>query len=374
VLALLHRLADRGVAVALTTHREADIEGCDRVVLVSDGRITGDDTPEVLLGCFGAARVSDLYRGVGDFERRPEARRANLPTAAPSPRPRARTGSGAGARDRRRPSITPWRQVALLTRRNSEVMVRNRLTLAVLLGSPLLVTAMMATLFGPGSFDGADPSGVGPVHLTFWLAFAGFFFGLTYGLLQVVVELPVLERDRFAGVSPAAYVASKVLVLAPLLVAVAAVLLVTLRELERLPALCWPTMAMLLVTLTLESLSALALGLLASALVRDPSQATLALPMLCFPQVLFSDAVVPVDDMTVPGRLMSAPLANRWGFEALGRDLGLGALGDLPAVGAHGAAFSGSVLGCWAVLALSAAALLLVTRSVLGRTTVAPPS
>ena len=65
------------------------------------------------------------------------------------------------------------------------------------------------------------------------------------------------------------------------------------------------------------------LGLLASAAVSNASQAALALPMLCFPQVLFAGAVVPVPDMATPGRLLSLSLANRYSFEALGRGLHL---------------------------------------------------
>jgi ABC transport system ATP-binding/permease protein len=219
----------------------------------------------------------------------------------------------------------------------------------------------MATLFPTGSFD--DAGGAGGVQLTFWLAFAGFFFGLTYGLLQVVVERPVLERERFAGVSVGAYVASKVLVLAPLLTAVAAVLLVTLAGLDRLPTMSTSTLAALLATLVLEALSALALGLLASAAVRDAAQATLALPMLCFPQVLFAGAVVPVATMTLPGEAISVLLANRWGFEALGRILELDA---------HGSSFQGSPLACWALLFGGFVVLSAATWWVLRRTTPAP--
>src|SRR5258708_35638616 len=97
----------------------------------------------------------------------------------------------------------------------------------------------------------------------------------------------------------------KVAVLAPTLAVVAAILLATLRVLDRLPAWGLPTYASLFVTLILESLCALALGLLASAVVKDAAQATLALPMLCFPQVLFAGAVVPVAAMAALGRAMS---------------------------------------------------------------------
>ena len=77
------------------------------------------------------------------------------------------------------------------------------------------------------------------------------------------------------------------------------------------------------VTLVLTSLAALALGLLASAAVADPTQATLALPMLCFPAVLFAGAVLPVDTMNVGGRALSVVEIARWAFEAIGHDLGL---------------------------------------------------
>ena len=88
------------------------------------------------------------------------------------------------------------RQWWLLTRRNADVLFRNRLTLAILLGSPVLVTVMMATLFQPGAFDPGGAADVGPAQIVFWIAFAGFFFGLTYGLLQIVGEMAVFRRER----------------------------------------------------------------------------------------------------------------------------------------------------------------------------------
>ena len=134
----------------------------------------------------------------------------------------------------------------------------------------------------------------------FWVAFAGFFFGLTYGLLQIVGEFSVFRRERFAGLSVVAYLGSKLAVLLPVLAMVNVAMLAVLRALDRLPDAGLRTYALLLVTLMVESLCALALGLLTSAAVADAAQATLALPMLCFPQVLFAGAVVPVAEMAAP--------------------------------------------------------------------------
>jgi hypothetical protein len=47
----------------------------------------------------------------------------------------------------------------VLTRRNADLLVRNGLTLAVLVGSPALVITMMAVLFRPGAFDDTATSG-----------------------------------------------------------------------------------------------------------------------------------------------------------------------------------------------------------------------
>ena len=92
---------------------------------------------------------------------------------------------------------------------------------------------------------------------------------------------------------------AKVAVLMPILFAVIVTMLVTLGALDRLPNLGLDTYAHLTVSLMALAVAALALGLLASAAVSDPAQATLALPMLCFPAVLFAGAVLPVDDMAL---------------------------------------------------------------------------
>jgi ABC transport system ATP-binding/permease protein len=165
-----------------------------------------------------------------------------------------------------------------------------------------------------------------------------------------------------------AYVASKVTALLPVLAGVSAVLLGVLRILGRLPALGWHVYALLFVTIVIEATSALALGLLASAAVSNAAQAALALPMLCFPQVLFGGAIVPVDQMALPGRLMSLVLSNRHAFDALGRDLDLDRYtATVPAMSAYGDTFHGGTGSSLIALASFAVVLTLATVWVLDR-------
>jgi ABC transport system ATP-binding/permease protein len=383
VLRLLRRLAEGGTTIVLTTHSPTDIDLCDRIVfLARDGYLAFVGTPAEARRHFATTDLTVAYerlaledtperwaqrfaavRGRSDG---PDARYASGATAHP---PLRSVPNQVGRRDplaNRRAG--PRRQWAVLTRRSADLLVRNRLTLGVLVGSPALVIAMMAVLFRPGAFDAAAVSTGEATQTVFWLAFAGFFFGLTYGLLQIVGEMAILRRERLAGLDARAYVGAKVAVLTPILVVVAGAMLAVLRALDRLPRASGSVYAGLLVTLTLEALAALALGLLASASVTNVAQATLALPMLCFPQVLFAGAIVPVPDMAGPGRAMSAGLANRWAFESLGRALELDRLASFgtPSSAQH-AAFAGSpVEGC-VVLAGFVALLLAATVAVLAR-------
>ena len=177
------------------------------------------------------------------------------------------------------------------------------LTLAVTIGSPVAVIAMLAILFEPGGFDAdvADRATGGMV--AFWIAFAAFFFGLTFGLLQIVTEFadpaPRTVRrpqPRFLPRSPSSPCSS------PPSSRSSRSMIAVLTVLHRLPTMSAGATAELVVTLLLDAVAATSLGLLASAAVADPAQATLALPMLCFPAVLFSGAVVPIGTMTAAGR------------------------------------------------------------------------
>ena len=222
----------------------------------------------------------------------------------------------------KRPVANGFTQWQVLTRRTLETFVRNPLTLAILLASPVLVVGMFAILFRPGAFDFRNPSPSSMVMIGFWIVFAAFFFGLTYGLLQICTERTIVRRERLVGLRLGAYVASKVTVLVPFLLVVIVAMLGVLRLLDRLPARPLATYASMTVGLLLCAVAALGLGLLTSASVGNVAQATLALPMLCFPAVLFAGAILPVHLMAKAGAALSVMMPSRWAFEAIGHDLG----------------------------------------------------
>ncbi|MFF2123942.1 ATP-binding cassette domain-containing protein [Streptomyces olivochromogenes] len=364
LLRTLRALAEDGTTVVLTTHTLADLLRGDQVVFLSpDGEVAYAGEPGPLCGAFGVGTVEEVYEAVAQGVRVERAgppddvRQADTPSP---PVPVRRVGA--------------LRQWALLTRRGTALLLHNRLSVAVLAGSPVMIVAMFAVLFRAGAFDRAAPDPGSTAMIMFWIAFGAFFFGLTYGLLQICTELPVLRREWLAGLRIGPYVASKLTTMLPVLAVADVLLLVVLRALDRLPAAGWGTYGSLFVSSVLASAAALALGLLASAAVTEPGQATLMLPLLCFPQVLFSGAFVPVPRMTGAGEAISWAMTNRWAFEALGSGVGLESLWRTgasplgpPLLDSYGDSFGHPASRGWLLLAGFAVLFLAVTWAVLVR-------
>ncbi len=370
LIGTLRRLADQGTTIVLTTHNTDDLRACDRIVVVAAGSVVFVGSPTQALEHFDVEHLADIYlRTPPDWSPTSDDR-ARAAVAPPTPQTGA---AGRAGYPDRAGAITQWR---VLARRNLDILRRNRLTLAIMLGAPVLVIAMFTMLFRPGALGPETIDATAAVSTTYWMAFAAFFFGLTYGLLQVCTELTILRRETFVGLRIGPYIAAKITVLTPVLAAVNVAMLAVLCSLDRLPALDAATYGRLAVTLVLTSVAALALGLLASAAVADPAQATLALPMLCFPAVLFAGAVLPVPTMDVGGRTLSVVVLARWTFEALGHDLGLTSLlandstGRGPTLLAqYGDAFNRGTAGHWAILAVFTVVFLAGTATVIRRRT-----
>jgi ABC-type multidrug transport system ATPase subunit len=368
LIAHLRELADRSATVVFTTHSAEDLDLCDRIVFMAPGgRVGFVGTVDEALEHFGISSVPELYRRLANVDTTTYA----AGTAGTVPVPDARTHDV-----KRRPVASGFTQWGILTRRALETFVRNPLTLAILVASPALVVGMFAILFRPGAFDFQDPSPSSMVMIGFWVVFAAFFFGLTYGLLQICTERAILRRERLVGLRLGAYVASKVTVLVPFLLVVVVAMLAVLRLLGRLPSRPLLTYASMAVGLLLCAVAALGLGLLTSALVRNVAQATLALPMLCFPAVLFAGAILPVNLMARAGAVLSMLMPSRWAFEAVGHDLGArqilahgGSKLGPPLLASFGDAGTASTGTYWLILAAFAVLFLVATWGVLVRST-----
>lgn len=149
--------------------------------------------------------------------------------------------------------------------------------------------------------------------LYFVLCLSSVWFGCVNGCREIVKERSILKRERLFGLSIAAYVQSKFIVLATLgFLQVLLLLMAVEWQLE----LRGPFLIQLL-ALWLAALAGVSLGLTISSFSRNQERAVLAVPLLIIPQLLFSEMAIPEHLFGQAMRYIEKVMPVRWSFEMM---------------------------------------------------------
>lgn len=332
VMSGLRRLADRGRTVVVVTHSTLHLGLCDRVlVLGRGGTVAYFGPPAGVLGHFGATEYADVFQRVDADPARWAARYAATVRAPASPaRPAPPDAEPPPARQGR------WRQWAVLTRRTVAVTAADRLYAVLLPGLPLALAGLLHLIPGhDGLGPPDDPLGrsAEASQLLVVLIVGAVFLGLAGGIRELVRERAVYRRERAVGLSPAAYLGSKIAVFAAL-AAVQATLFVTVGLLGRpgpAESLVLPDATVeLIVVVWLTAVTSTATGLLVSAFVTTGEQTMPVLVGLVMAQLVLSGGL-----FAVVGRVgveqMSWLAPSRWGYAAAAATTDLDAIAVDPA-------------------------------------------
>ena len=338
VMTKLRELADDGRTVIVVSHSVAHLDVCDRLlVLAPGGRVAYFGPPGEALAYFGADDHADMYtmlereRSVDwadRFRRSPQYREyvveaAGAGQAAPPPPP----PSAATAQQ------TPLSQFTTLCRRYLAVIAADRQFVILMTALPLLL-ALFAhavpahhglSILNPHDPGRPDRSGV---QLLLVLVLGGCLIGSTASVREIVKERPIYERERSIGLSPVAYLASKIAVLS-VLTGAQALLLVVLGLLGSqgpddgalLPSGTLEVIAAVIAT----TLAAMTIGLILSAVVRNADRTMPLLVVLIMAQLLLSGGLFPVNGRPLLAQF-SWLMPARWGFAAGASTMDLNAL------------------------------------------------
>jgi ABC-type multidrug transport system ATPase subunit/CRP-like cAMP-binding protein len=363
MMRLLRRLADDGSTVVLTTHATKNVAMCDKVIILArGGYLAFVGTPEQALRYFEVEAFDQIYDKLSD-EATPEEwaeRFAASPEYAEQNRNReAVTETAASARSlasggRRR---SPFRQLAVLTRRNFDLTTATRRDVAVFFTQPIIIALLMLAVFRIHPFRlGVDNPRI-PLVVLFFLISTGIFFGISNAIREIVKEYPIFRRERMVNLSIVPYVSSKAVVIAPILVVQEVLMVAVLFAAQRLPERGLSVYGPLLLTICLNAFAAMAMGLFVSAVVSNADQASRLVPMLLIPQLLFSGAILSVPAMGVVGQAISRVMISKWAFDALGHVADLNGLfkhGTSPLAAAmlrdYGETFNAQIVVNWGVL------------------------
>lgn len=126
-------------------------------------------------------------------------------------------------------------------------------------------------------------------RLQFVLAMVAVWLGTFNSCREVVKERLIFLRERRTGVPVRAYLVSKVLVLSCLAALQALLLVVAVQRTVRFES----SLPLTFATLFLVALTATALGLLLSSLVKSQNSLIALVPLALIPQLIFSDVLIP---------------------------------------------------------------------------------
>lgn len=314
VLTTLRRLADRGQCVVVVTHSQRVIADCDQVaVLATGGGLAYFGAPDRMHDYFGTSTPAALF--------------AVLDEAADSlyiPQPAQPVRPGRSAARPRVSRVPARRQLVTLTRRYARVTFADKRRAALFAVQSLVLGILLLAFVAPGGLHRPlhDVTRTVPLSATgmaVLLVTSVTWLGMSNAVREIVKERRIVTRERRAGLSAPAYVASKLAVLGPLVAVQAAVVAAIAVQRQLLPgsgAVIPTGVGEIAVTMALAGSCAVTLGLLISAVVRTADKALAILPIVVVVEFVLSGLSPAVG---FPGLAELRDLAaSRWAVQAIG--------------------------------------------------------
>ena len=324
VMEMMSGLAKDGRTVIVVTHSVANLDVCDRLlVMVPGGRVAFFGPPAEGLTHFrkpGWAEVFQAFDQEPDRDWAAEWKQSPLyaqyVTSGLTPRAPAASGRQAPPPPKSRNRLS---QLSTLVRRYIAVIASDRVYLAFLAGVPIvlgLVVQVIPAKLGLGGRTGTNDAAEQLLQV---LVLCACFAGAFNAVRELVKERAIFTRERAAGLSAGAYLSSKLVVLGVISAIQAGLLLLIGLFGRPLPAhgavlKSLPLVELMLAICALAVVS-MALGLLISASVNTSEKAMPLLLVAVVVEIIFTGTVFALNGKA--GLEQVAWLSpSRWGFAA----------------------------------------------------------
>jgi ABC transport system ATP-binding/permease protein len=325
VMEMMADLAHDGRTVIVVTHSVANLNLCDRLlVLVPGGKIAYFGPPEDGLKHFGKPGWAEVFQAFDAEPNRdwqaefrnskyheryvtaemdggvPAGRRGGASPAAPAPAKRNRLS-----------------QLSTLCRRYMAVIASDRVYLAVLGILPIVLGGLIRVVPAPLGLGGTNNQGASSLLLI--LVISACFTGAANAVRELVKERPIYSRERAAGLSAGVYLFSKLIILGAVSALQAIALLLigltgrglpgTGSSLKHLP------LVELMVGMGLLAIASMTLGLFISAAVNTSEKTMPLLVISVMFQVILTGGVFGLNGKAGINQISWLAPA-RWGYAA----------------------------------------------------------
>jgi ABC-type multidrug transport system ATPase subunit len=331
VMQMLRGLADDGRTVAVVTHSVANLDICDRLlVMAPGGRIAYFGPPREALPFLGFDDWADVFQAFDDPAIDWGRRYLQSPAhqkyvAAELVQPAAPAGPVTFAPP---PKPQSWpEQLSTLIRRYVRGIVADPMFLGITVALPIIM-GLLARVVPTGDLVNSPPGGNGSAaNLLLILCIGGCLTGAANAVRELVKERAIYQRERAVGLSRSAYLASKLLVLGLITIGQGVVLTLVgmFGVATKDKGVITTPLVELVLAVALLSFTAMALGLLISALVKTSEMTMPLLVLSTLIQVVFCGALVHLDGKPVLEQL-SWLVPARWALAAMAATLNVGQL------------------------------------------------
>jgi ABC-type multidrug transport system ATPase subunit len=325
VMEMMRDLARDGRTIVVVTHSVANLDTCDRLlVLVPGGRVAFYGPPAEGLTFFGKSSWAEVFQA---FDREPDRDWASDFRLSSQYTRYVATGldhdDDAAAQRRIPPPAQPPRQqgrlaqLSTLCRRYLAVIASERSYLAVLAILPLVLGGMIRAWPSEQGLAGPLHENADAIGILLILVISAVFVGMASAVRELVKERAIYRRERAAGLSAGIYLFSKTLILS-VITGLQAMLLAVIgvvgRQMPARGALMPPLLELMLATAGL-AIASMALGLLVSAMVSTSEKTMPLLVLLALAQVILCGGLVALPG-TIGLEQLSWLAPSRWGLAA----------------------------------------------------------
>jgi ABC transport system ATP-binding/permease protein len=323
VMQTLRSLADDGRSVVVVTHSTAQLNLCDRLlILAPGGRLAYFGPPRQALSYFNCGDFADLFNllehdtttdWTGRFVASP------LHEALTGPRPAVRPAQPAVPAARPVAQQSPFAQFFTLCRRYLAVIAADRQYAVTLLILPLLLSLFAHAVPGKAGLSLSQAiatKSTQPSQLLVLLIIGGGLMGCAASIREIVKERAIYLREHGIGLSGGAYLASKLVVLTALTSLQGLILgllgVVGLPPPDQSVVLPWPRLEVAVAVIAVTVVSMI-IGLLISAMIGNADR---GMPLLVL--VVMAELVLCGGMFGVKGRIPLEQLAwlspSRWAY------------------------------------------------------------
>ncbi|OCR02869.1 maltooligosyl trehalose synthase [Oscillatoriales cyanobacterium USR001] len=311
LLELLRTLADRGRTIIFTTSANDSINICDRLIFLgSGGHLCYFGLPTDIHNFFAvspgdfAAIYSELDKGEPIVKLWEENYRHSIyyQRYIATPFTTKFSHKPSSRKLPKSPRVSLFRQLAILTQRHFQLMLRDRVYLSLSLLAAAIFPLLLAGIKNTEPFilsSSNDPQ-IRLAALQYLLVFSlsAIAVGFSNSLSEIVKEKTIFKRERLANLGLFPYLFSKFISLSALaFLETFVIAIVTLFGFEQpSPEITsWPIYLEITTFLTL--LSSISLGLMTSAFVGNVKQNYGTLPLILLFQMIFSGAWFKLDSL-----------------------------------------------------------------------------